>query len=47
MVMELGLIALSASVISAGVIYITLVSLRKEKISLETDSGRRDHGSMR
>ena len=47
MVLELGVIALAASIISAGVICITLGSLKKEKISLEMDSGRRDHGSKR
>ena len=47
MIMELGIIAIAASIISAGIIYITLSSLRKEKIVLELDSDSRDQGTRR
>ena len=47
MMTELGIIAVMASVISGGVIYITLSSLKRERIKLKLESNRSDEKSGR
>ena len=47
MMMELMVIAVMATVISAGVIYVTLSSFKRERVTLGLRSDRRDRASKR